>query len=291
MSSPIYFGDISGVMPGHLFESRVALREAGLVRPTMAGIDGNGNDGAAAIVLSGGYVDDQDLGDEIIYTGHGGRDSSSGNQVSDQAWDAPGNAGLLKSMNEELPVRVIRGSKHDSPFSPSSGYQYAGLFDVTDAWEELGDDGFKICRFRLQRISSDVSSLQNDSRVIGGGEVERRSVTVQQQLRDRGASRYIKSLYQNTCQVCGLQLNIAHGKYYSEGAHIRPIGNPHNGKDRSDNMLCLCPNHHKAYDKGGFAINDDLTLVGSESGKLTVSDEHLLDTENFGYHRRMHGFD
>lgn len=40
--------------------------------------------GADAIVVSGGYEDDNDDGDEIIYTGQGGNDPDSGKQVADQ---------------------------------------------------------------------------------------------------------------------------------------------------------------------------------------------------------------
>jgi hypothetical protein len=43
------------------FESRKALSEAGLHRSIQHGIDGNGNE-VAAIVVSGGYEDDRDLG-------------------------------------------------------------------------------------------------------------------------------------------------------------------------------------------------------------------------------------
>ena len=59
----------------------------------------------AAIVLSAGYEDDIDLGDEIIYIGAGGNDS--GKQVEDQLWTNKGNAGLLKSQNGGRPIRVI----------------------------------------------------------------------------------------------------------------------------------------------------------------------------------------
>jgi putative restriction endonuclease len=34
-------------------------------------------------VLSGGYVDDNDEGDVIIYTGQGGRDPATGRQIKD----------------------------------------------------------------------------------------------------------------------------------------------------------------------------------------------------------------
>ncbi len=118
----------------------------------MAGIDGNGEDGAAAIVLSGGYQDDEDLGDEIIYTGHGGNDSATGNQIADQSWTSPGNLGLVVSRQRNLPVRVIRGYRHNSPFSPITGYRFGGLYLVVDHWEEIGISGFRICRFKLLKL-------------------------------------------------------------------------------------------------------------------------------------------
>jgi hypothetical protein len=68
------FGHIPGYPEGSRFESRAELSEAGVHRPTMAGISGSESEGADSIVLSGGYEDDEDLGEEIVYTGHGGRD-------------------------------------------------------------------------------------------------------------------------------------------------------------------------------------------------------------------------
>ncbi len=59
----------------------------------MAGISGTDEEGADSIVLSGGYEDDVDYGDEIVYSGHGGRDPNTGQQVADQEF-ARGNAGL-----------------------------------------------------------------------------------------------------------------------------------------------------------------------------------------------------
>ena len=72
------FGEIEGHTEGTVFDSREALNKAGVHRPTMAGISGTAEEGADSIVLSGGYEDDLDYGDEIVYTGHGGRDSNTG---------------------------------------------------------------------------------------------------------------------------------------------------------------------------------------------------------------------
>ena len=77
-------GEIPGYPPGTVFQSRQSLSEAGLHKPTMAGISGAEDEGADSIVLSGGYEDDKDLGNEIVYTGQGGRDDRNRQQVADQ---------------------------------------------------------------------------------------------------------------------------------------------------------------------------------------------------------------
>lgn len=145
----IFFGTPIGIREEQCFASRTELIEADLHRFTVHGIDGNGKEGASAIVLSGGYEDDEDWGDYIIYTGHGGNDSNTKRQVDHQSWDSPGNKGLVVSQQRQLPVRVIRSFKHKSLLSPSSGYKYGGLYRVVDHWEERGKSGYLICRFKL----------------------------------------------------------------------------------------------------------------------------------------------
>ncbi len=108
MKRPIIFGEILVFEEGHWFEGRKEMMLSSFHRNWGAGIDGNGVEGTAAIVLSGGYEDDLDLGDEIIYTGAGGNDPSTGKQVQDQTWVNRGNAGLVKSKVEGFDV-VERG--------------------------------------------------------------------------------------------------------------------------------------------------------------------------------------
>src|SRR5215831_7906617 len=100
------FGDIREVPVGTLFDSRRALYDAGVHRQLQAGIAGGEHAGAESIVVSGGYEDDEDYGDLIVYTGQGGNDPNTGRQVADQQLTL-GNAGLMKSRVEGLPVRVI----------------------------------------------------------------------------------------------------------------------------------------------------------------------------------------
>lgn len=256
-----------------------------------AGIDGNGTEGAAAIVLSGGYEDDADLGDEIIYTGAGGNDPNTGKQISDQRWDNKGNAGLRLSMDQGLPVRVIRGHSHKSEFSPAKGYTYAGLYSVVEAWEKEGKSGFKICLFRLEysgqnenRKTSEIIELSYTKK-----EKRRKEGTVVRIVRDTKIAIDIKKLYNFECQVCAHTINTQSGRY-AEGAHIKPIGRPHDGDDSTDNIICLCPNHHVMFDKGSFSIDDNLELIGMVPGKLIIREGHHLNKSNLKYHRKSHGY-
>lgn len=72
------FGHLASVPVGATYPSREAVAAAGVHKPTMAGISGAERDGADSIVVSGGYEDDEDYGNVIVYTGAGGNDPSSG---------------------------------------------------------------------------------------------------------------------------------------------------------------------------------------------------------------------
>lgn len=145
------FGHIPDYPEGSCFASREALSRAGVHRPRIAGISGRGREGADSVVLAGGYEDWDDFGDEILYTGHGGRDPESKKQVGHQTLRC-GNLALATSHLRELPVRVIRGARLNSPYSPEFGYRYDGLYQVDNYWRERGRSGFYIWRYRLVKI-------------------------------------------------------------------------------------------------------------------------------------------
>jgi hypothetical protein len=64
-----YFGDLPSFPVGSHFPDRRALSASRVHRPPQAGISGSGTEGADSIVVSGGYEDDEDNGDIIVYTG------------------------------------------------------------------------------------------------------------------------------------------------------------------------------------------------------------------------------
>jgi hypothetical protein len=154
---PVKIGEIQGICEGYNFSKRIDMNASGFHRHPIKGIDGDKELGAGAIVLSEGYVDDEDKGETIIYTGEGG--NKNGRQFADQTFESNGNASLITSFYNKTPVRVIRGYKHNSRFAPSQGYTYAGLYQVVKFWEAIGFHGYKICRFELHYCGSNQNEL------------------------------------------------------------------------------------------------------------------------------------
>ncbi len=216
----------------------------------------------------------------------GGRDELTGKQNADQELTR-GNIALALNKNEGLPVRVSRGSGHRSPLSPASGYQYAGLYWVDDFWHDTGRDGFKVWRFRLTKEST--MPAQASAPISTSPTAPARvTSTIQRVVRATKVSKDVKYLHDHQCQVCGTAIDTPAGKY-AEGAHIKPLGRPHNGPDVLENILCLCPNHHVMFDAGTFGIADDFTLIGGLSGTLRLKRGHAIGQDYLKYHREHYG--
>ncbi|WP_034238508.1 YDG/SRA domain-containing protein [Saccharomonospora iraqiensis] len=277
------YGEIPGYPEGTLFANRQELRLAGLHSPNQGGISG-GKDGADSIVVSGGYPDDEDHGDVIIYTGQGGRDPSTGRQINDQKL-VQGNIGLVRSQLDQRPVRVIRGAGGNPDYSPERGYRYDGLFRVVNYWHAVGLDGYRIWRFRLEKLNKTVEQALKKAVPAHTRRVDYISSRI---VRDRSAVDRVKELHDFTCQVCGLRLTTAGGPY-AEAAHIRALGRPHEGPDHETNMLCLCPNHHVLFDNGAIFVDEEGdvwdALSGTRMNPLRTVREHHIDPEYLRYHR------
>ncbi|XWS08712.1 hypothetical protein CRYUN_Cryun40dG0024500 [Craigia yunnanensis] len=149
-------GSIPGIEIGDLFFFRMELCVMGLHGQVQAGIDylpgsqsSSGEPIATSIIVSGGYEDDQDAGDSIIYTGHGGQDKFS-RQCMHQKLEG-GNLALERSMHYGIEVRVIRGIKYENRVS-SKVYVYDGLYKILDCWFDVGKSGFGVYKYRLSRI-------------------------------------------------------------------------------------------------------------------------------------------
>lgn len=91
------------------------------------------------------------------------------------------------------------------------------------------------------------------------GLIKKRKTIIEQRIRNKAIVEELKCLYKNKCQICGNSLTLYEGLSYSEVHHIHPIKDF--GKDEKENMLVLCPNHHKMFDIGIISLNNKATNV------------------------------
>ena len=145
-------GSVPGVEVGDEFQYRIELNIIGLHREIHGGIDYVKQKDkilATSIVDSGGYADDLDNSDVLIYTEQGGNVTSSDKEPEDQKLER-GNLALKNSSVVKNSVRVIRGS--ESMDGKSKIYVYDGLYVVESCWQDIGQHGKLIYKFCLRRI-------------------------------------------------------------------------------------------------------------------------------------------
>jgi putative restriction endonuclease len=293
-------GTAPDVPVGTSYSTRNELCDSGVHGVRMQGI-WTADKVAIGIVLNGGYEDDVDEGDRIIYTGDGGRDAATGKQVADQELTA-GNRGLAAAMDQGLPIRVSRGWRLESKFAPADGFRYDGMYRVEDRDYSRGAEGFYVWKFLLVRdpAADQITVAARAGDALGSLQPGRKSSQIERVIRSSAVADAVKKLYDFMCQICGLRLEKATGGY-AEGAHIRPLGMLHNGPDVLGNILCLCPNDHVLFDDGAIWIDEALARVGPTGeveGKLvvrrrtgevirdlTVHREHRIDLDQIRYHQ------
>lgn len=168
-----HFGPIPGIEVGMCWRFRIQLSETGVHRPPVSGIHGRDVEGAYSIVLSGGYEDDVDFGNEFTYTGSGGRDLSGNKRTAEQSCDqtltrenkALARNCAVEQITEEggdagdewrlgKPVRVVRSYKmlkHFPKYAPKEGIRYDGIYKVVKYYPEKGLSGYRVWKYLLRR--------------------------------------------------------------------------------------------------------------------------------------------
>ncbi|KAI7730693.1 hypothetical protein M8C21_032302, partial [Ambrosia artemisiifolia] len=162
-------GSIPGVDVGHQFFSRCEMVTVGFHNHWLSGIDYIGESShreypnyklplAVAIVMSGQYEDDLDNSEDVVYTGQGGNNLlGDKRQIKDQVMSR-GNLGLKNCLEQNVPVRVIRGHQSRTSYV-GKVYTYDGLYKVDKYWAEKGVSGFTVYKFRLKRMEGQPSLM------------------------------------------------------------------------------------------------------------------------------------
>jgi hypothetical protein len=179
-------GSVPGVHVGDHFWYRIEMVIVGLHQQLEAGIafigkskSSSGMSFATSIVIKHNgnpYLDDEENGNIITYTGQGGLShrSPTAHSVADQVLTR-GNEALKNSFEHSKPIRVIRGHK-DKKSPTTESYTYLGLYKALAMRYEPGVGGNLVYKFDLQRLEGQqmlpapvVSQSLRESASIKGG--------------------------------------------------------------------------------------------------------------------------
>lgn len=156
-----------GLLVGEIWRDRLECRQWGAHFVPIAGIAGQSDRGAQSVVLSGGYVDDEDHGEWFLYTGSGGKDLSGNKRTNkshsfDQKFEKS-NRALQVSCLQGYPVRVVRSHKEKrSSYAPETGVRYDGIYRIEKCWKIAGLQGFKVCRYLFVRCDNEPAPWTSD---------------------------------------------------------------------------------------------------------------------------------
>jgi putative restriction endonuclease len=118
--------------------------------------------------------------------------------------------------------------------------------------------------------------------------------------------REIPKIYNHTCAVSGLRISAVANVSMVDACHIVPFSEGYD--DTLTNGIALCPNLHRAFDRGLISISDDYTILINRNfvenqksafnfsqfaGKqifLPYAEELYPDLENIAVHRKKFGF-
>lgn len=103
---------------------------------------------------------------------------------------------------------------------------------------------------------------------------------VSRPFRDIAFKATIRNAYRDTCAFTGLKLINGGGRPEIDAAHIRPVGDGHNGPDSARNGLALCKTAHWMFDRGLITLSDDFRIV--QARQLDRSEvSRLLHADGF----------
>lgn len=133
------------------------------------------------------------------------------------------------------------------------GHDFQSAIDAAKAGDE---DAAVLAVDQLDQMS-ERALLASLATFLASEPPEVRREIVKRIKRNRRLVRELKRLYKGKCQVCGFTIEKSKGGRYCEAAHLRPISLREADLDVRDNLVILCPNHHKMLDHGAMSIEFD----------------------------------
>ena len=159
----------------------------------------------------------------------------------------------VRSVKESMSREIINTYQLEQILPKIIAYKEDNYYDKTN-----------IDYFLEKDLLEDLQILDN----------ERKEITKDVIIRYQKLVEHIKQTRGRKCQICQYSFIMDNGNEYCEAHHIQYLSE--NGSQNSDNVVLLCPNHHRM-----FHYAHDSVLVGDlVDGKRKVlidNVEYLID--------------
>jgi putative restriction endonuclease len=134
-----------------------------------------------------------------------------------------------------------------------------------------------------------VSQFSGENRYLAEppGEFRRPIIeqVVKRPFRDAAFARQVKAAYASKCAFTGLDMRNGGGRTEVDAAHIKPVGDGHNGSDSIRNGLALSKTVHWMFDRGLLSVDSDFKILTAKSlvpepiGRLLLPSGYILIPE------------
>lgn len=138
-----------------------------------------------------------------------------------------------------------------------------------------------ITNYLAQKGSDDSYYNSIQQFVLNDPEVKYKRVEIVSEedvfVRSHLFKRYLPQVYNDTCAVTGMQIRSTYNYNFVDACHIVPFSVSHD--DKVTNGLALCPNMHRAFDRGLISVDENYQILVSNA---------IKDDSNHPYSFRQH---
>ncbi len=184
--------------------------------------------------------------------------------------DRPGHyyADIAEYLEFDNPVPFrLENRFFESSLRRKDGETATGVFQnavrrISDEeFDGISKAGFAVALRPQEHSDHHALSLREEPAVFDRPIVER---LVKRPFRDAAFTENVRSAYDATCAFTGLRLINGGGRCEIEAAHIRPVGDGHNGPDSVRNGIALSRTIHWMFDRGHLALTDSHEILIAE---------------------------
>lgn len=153
---------------------------------------------------------------------------------------------LFSYMANVIDREVLRKVLINRYFREIKMYNYASTHYLDEVAEQILKDSAVQYKRKIDRLREEEGEETFEEEVF---------------IRNNVFKKEIPRIYNHTCCISGFKVQLANSHALIDACHIKPFAQDHD--DTIGNGLALCPNLHRAFDKGLIAIDNDYHVIVS----------------------------